>query len=116
MESEKLDPELKARAIIIIGEIPVSMSLAYAYAEVEKIHFVHTGHKVDIVDLFNKNTLTLRSFYDESVFRSTYLPKNLNFEKLNFEKLTIEDISGKYIPLENEPSKFFGKSKHNYRK
>ncbi len=115
------ESELKKRAIVIINQVDVAMDIAYAYAKAERTHFVATGQEVDIVQVMNMKA-TCGSVYDIANYRGispmislataislcssdNYVPKV--GEKIEFDKPILFD---------KEPSKFFGKSKRNYRK
>ena len=121
-----ISAELEKRAVIIISQVDVSKEIALAYAKAERTHFVATGQEVDIVQLMNISP-TCGSIYDEKRFWD-HSPILFAATILGLSSTTRENIGpniGDEIKLEfdkpsflfdKEPSKFFGKSKRNYRK
>lgn len=104
--------ELQTRADLVILATGVSTEIAIAYAKAERTHFIATGQEVDIVQVLHKTRLIGPSigvaFDAQSVLSMRLDSLGKIGDKLNF------DI--KPIRLDNEPSKYFGKSKRNYRK
>lgn len=107
---------LQKRANVVILATGVSIDVAYSIAKAERTYFVKTGIEVDSIPLMNqvKNYTVIASEH----YALALLEMRLDSKKVEFNKVD-EDYSASRAAIksyENEPSKFFGKSKRNYRK